>query len=68
MNRRLGATADRLGVRRPSYERVRTVVHELRRRRAEPAALKIFVDISIRAKPSRGMLDQIPGIGVPNLP
>jgi hypothetical protein len=68
VNRRLGATADRLGLRRPSYERVRTVVHELRRRRAEPTALNIFVVISTRARPPDAMLDHLAGIRAPNLP
>jgi hypothetical protein len=68
VNRRLGAAADRLGVRRPSYERVRILVRERHSLRAQPTTLDVILDISTRARPPEAFLDHISGIGVPRLP
>lgn len=42
-HRLLGAEADRLGITRPSYERVRELVHELRRGEPRLTALQILM-------------------------
>ena len=68
VNRRLGEAADRFGVRRPSYSRVRTLVHEQRRLRARVTTPDVLIDIATRARPPDALLDHISGIGVPNLP
>ena len=64
INRRLGDAADRLELARPSYERVRVLVHELRELRMRPSTVEVLVDVSMRARPPEALLDQISGIGV----
>jgi hypothetical protein len=48
--RRVGTEMERSGLTRPSYETVRTLIHERRRLRARPSAAELF------------FLDSIPGI------
>jgi hypothetical protein len=67
VSRRLGAEADKLGLPRPSYQRVRVLVHELRTRRARPTTAEVLLDISARARPPDVLLDHLSGIGVPRL-
>ena len=69
INRRLGEEAERLGLRRPSYQRVRELVHEIRRlqREAEPTTGSVLIDIMFRARPPEAFLDHISGVGVPKL-
>jgi hypothetical protein len=40
--RRVGAEADRLGLTRPSYQRIRELVHQARRIRRGPTALDVL--------------------------
>jgi hypothetical protein len=68
INRRLGAEAERLGLRRPSYERVRELVHRLRWLRRGPSTGRVLLEISMRARPPSAFLDHVSGIGVPELP
>lgn len=68
INRRLGAEAERLGLRRPSYQRVRVLVHQLRRWRRRPTTTSVLVDIAFRARPFDALLDHVSGIGVVPLP
>ena len=69
VNRRVGAEAERLGLPRPSYQRIRVLVHELRRRRRrQPTTASVLVDIAFRARPVTALLDHVSGIGVPVLP
>lgn len=46
LTRRVGDEADRLGLPRPSYERIRTLAHELRaiRRRRGPSMAQVFIE------------------------
>jgi len=69
INRRLGAEAWRLGLPRPSYQRVRTLLHQLRRIRARkgPGTTEILFDIALRARPTEALLDHLSGVGVPRL-
>jgi hypothetical protein len=62
--RRVGREADRIGVARPSYERVRLLVHESRRIRRGPSTASVLVDVTFRARPPDALLDHISGIGV----
>jgi hypothetical protein len=71
INRRLGAEAERLGLRRPSYQCVRQLVHEVRDVRREfarnPNATTgdVILDIIFRARPPDAFLQHISGVGVP---
>ncbi len=67
VSRRTGAAADRLGVPRPSYQRVRELVHELRRARRGPTTTEILADIALRARPPDALIDHVSGVGVPAL-
>jgi hypothetical protein len=69
INRRLGEHAERLGLRRPSYQRVRELVHELRalKRDRGPTATQVILDILFRTRPPDALLDHISGVGVPRL-
>src|SRR5688572_2975049 len=49
-NRRLGEQADRLGLTRPSYERVRELVHESRRIRRGPSTGRVLWEVAVRAR------------------
>lgn len=54
INRRVGAKAQRLGATRPSYERVRQLVHEARElQRDYISALPIFFDFVAYQNPAR---------------
>lgn len=54
INRRVGKKAQRLGVTKPSYERVRQLVHEARELQdGYVSALQIFFDFATRPNPSR---------------
>jgi hypothetical protein len=68
INRRLGTHAERLKLRRPSYERVRELVHLLRRWRRHPTTARVLLEVAFRTRPPIAILDQISGIGVPELP
>ena len=51
VNRRVGAEAERLGITRPSYERVRELVHEARWLRADqPSAAQTVLGVATRAR------------------
>ena len=54
INRRVGAEAERLGLPRPSYERVRELVHEARElRRGWTPATKVLIDVATRTRSPR---------------
>ena len=59
--RRVGAEADRLGLTRPSYERVRQLIHEARALRADrgPTALRIVLEVGVAGGPTRRALDRM---------
>jgi hypothetical protein len=65
--RRVGREADRLGLTRPSYQRIREVVHELRRLRRGPSTTSVLVDVAFRVRPPEAVLDHLSGTGVPDL-
>jgi hypothetical protein len=69
VNRRLGAEAARLGLTRPSYERIRVLLNDARqaRRRRGPTTAQVLVDIAFRLRPPEALLDHVAGIGVPIL-
>lgn len=63
--RRVGGEAERLGLPRPSYQRVRELVHASRRIRRGPSTAAVLVDVAFRARPPEALLDQLSGVGVP---
>jgi proteasome lid subunit RPN8/RPN11 len=65
--RRVGQDADRLGLTRPSYQRIRELVHESRRLRRGPSTTSVLVDVAFRVRPPEAVLDHLSGTGVPNL-
>jgi hypothetical protein len=65
VHRRLGKEAERLGIARPSYERVRVLVHELRRLRRGPSTASVLIDVALRARPPQAFLEHVSGVGVP---
>ena len=68
INRRLGAEAARLGLPRPSYQRVRELIHQLRRLRVGPSTAQVLWEVAWRVRPFGAVLDQVSGVGVPRLP
>jgi hypothetical protein len=70
INRRLGEHAECLGLRRPSYQRVRELVHELRAWRPPrrgPTTRQLLLDVLFRTRPPDALPDHISGVGVPRL-
>jgi hypothetical protein len=67
VSRRVGARAERLGLPRPSYQRVRELVHESRRIRRGPTTAAVLLDVMFRARSPTAFLDQVSGVGVPPL-
>lgn len=69
VNRRVGAEAGRLGLARPSYQRVRELVHRSRRLRGrQPSTLSVLVDVAMRVRPPEALEKHLSGIGVPLVP
>ena len=65
--RRVAAEAERMGLTRPSYERIRVLVRQSRRwnRSRGPSTTSVLVDVAFRVRPPEAVLDHISGIGVP---
>ena len=64
INRRLGTAAEAAGLLRPSYERVRVLVHESRERqwRAGPTLADVVGDIAWGGKPVTILVDHALGL------
>jgi hypothetical protein len=58
-NRRLGVVAAELGLVRPSYEEVRRIVSESRRRGRQPTAGDVLLDLAFRVRPPDAFLDYL---------
>ena len=58
-NRRVGLVAEGLGLKRPSYQQVRVIVHELRSRRRSLALGETLVDIAFRYRPPEAFIDYL---------
>jgi hypothetical protein len=65
--RRVADEAARLGLHRPSYQRIRVLVHESRRlrRRRGPTTTSVLLDVALRSRPPDALLDHMSGVGVP---
>ena len=68
INRRLGVEAERLGLPRPSYQRVRELLHRLRNLRRQPSTGRVLLEIAYRTRPPEAFLDHVSGVGVAKLP
>lgn len=66
-NRRLGAEAARLGLPRPSYQRVRELVHAHRRINRGPSTLRVLTEVALRARASEELLRHLSGAAVREL-
>lgn len=51
LHRKLGHVAQHLGLAQPSYESVRLLARDLRKRRAVPGIGDVLLDIALRNKP-----------------
>jgi hypothetical protein len=60
-HRRVGEVADRHGLPRPSYERVRQIVHEARSRPVYPSTTDVLLDVAFRARPTLAVGDHLAG-------
>jgi hypothetical protein len=68
VNRRVGEEAERLALRRPSYQRIRVLVHASRRIRPQsPSTASVLFEVAVRARPPGAVLDHLSGVGVPAL-
>ncbi|HEY7706051.1 MAG TPA: hypothetical protein VH968_02640 [Gaiellaceae bacterium] len=67
VSRRVGDEAHRLGLTRPSYQRVRVLVHESRRLRRGPTTASVLMDVAFRVRPPEAIVDHLSGAGVPPL-
>ena len=65
ITRAVGAKAERLGLRRPSYECVRRLVREHRSRPRYPSTTDVLLDIAFRARPPDALLTHVAGTDAP---
>jgi len=59
--RRVAALASQLGIVRPSYEQIRILVHEHRRRGLAPTAGQILLEVALRSRPPEALLELLEG-------
>ena len=57
--RRVRKVADALELTKPSYEQVRSLIHEARRRGRRPTAADILLDIAFRTRPPTALIDYL---------
>jgi hypothetical protein len=67
-NRKVGLVADALGLTRPSYEQVRRLVHDARRRGRRPATGDVLLDIAFQVRPATALGDHLAGVLPPDPP
>jgi hypothetical protein len=67
ITRTVGGLAERLGLTRPSYEQVRTLVHLNRARPWVPTTREVIVDIALRSRPPEALNDHLAGIDLPKI-
>jgi hypothetical protein len=65
--RRVGNEADRLGLTRPSYQRIRVLVHESRRARRGPTTTSVLLDVMAGMRPPDAVIDHAVGLPLPAL-
>ncbi len=65
--RRVASEAERHGYTRPSYQRIRVLVHESRRARRGPSTASVLLDVMARARPPEALIDHAAGIPLPDI-
>jgi hypothetical protein len=60
--RAVGKTAEELGFRRPSYEQVRRLVQESRRRPRRVSTGEVVFDVALRVRPPDAFLKHVSGV------
>jgi hypothetical protein len=65
IHRRVGEEADRLGLARPSYQRIRVLLHQSRRARRGPTSTSVLFDVLAGARPPDAIVDHAVGIPLP---
>jgi hypothetical protein len=65
IHRRVGEEADRLGLTRPSYQRIRVLLHQSRRARRGPTSTSVLLDVLAGARPPDAIVDHAVGIPLP---
>jgi hypothetical protein len=61
VNRRVGTLASHIGLTRPSYEQIRVLIHEHRRRGLAPTAGQILLEVAARSRPPEALLELLEG-------
>lgn len=61
VHRRVAAVASHLDHARPSYEQIRVLVHEHRRRGLAPSAGQILLEVAFRSRPPEALLELLTG-------
>lgn len=67
-NRKVGLVADELGLTRPSYEQVRSIVHDARRRGRRPTTGDVLLDIAFQVRPPSALGEHLAGVLPPDPP
>jgi hypothetical protein len=62
ITRRIGETAERLGFRRPSYQQVRVLVREYRRRPQYVSTAEVLLDVAFRLRPPDAVVSHLSGV------
>jgi hypothetical protein len=62
--RRVGAEADRLGLTRPSYQRIRVLVHESRRIRRSSSTAALLWSLTLPLRSPEELVERIHALGV----
>lgn len=65
VNRRVGREAQRLGYPKPSYQRVRELVHQSRIVRRRPTTASVLLDVALRVRPPEALAQHLSGVGLP---
>ena len=65
ITRLVGATAERLGQTRPSYERIRTIVVNIRRGPRGPSTGDVLLEVAFRVRPPHAVLQHLAGVDRP---
>ena len=67
-NRKVGLVAEALGLTRPSYEQVRRIVHDARRRGRRPTTGDVLLDIAFQVRPPMSFGEHVAGVLPPEPP
>ena len=66
--RKVGLVADALGLTRPSYEQIRTIIKAARRRGRSPTTGDVLLDIAFQVRPPSALGEHLAGVLPPEPP